>query len=66
MLNDYIRPMIVRDGGDIEIIDMKDWLVFVELTGNCASCVGAGQTIKLLVEKTLKDRIDERIRVVQV
>jgi NifU-like protein len=66
MLDDYIRPMIARDGGNIEIIDMKDWLVYVELSGNCAGCVGAGQTIKWLVEKTLKDQIDERIRVVQV
>ena len=66
MLDDYIRPMIARDGGDIEIIDIKDWLVYVELTGNCAGCAGAGQTIKLLVERTLKDQVDERIRVVQV
>ncbi|MCL2117728.1 MAG: iron-sulfur cluster assembly scaffold protein [Planctomycetaceae bacterium] len=66
LLDDYIRPMIARDGGNIEIIDIKDWLVYVELTGNCAGCAGAGQTIKLLVEKTLKDQIDERIRVVQV
>ena len=66
MLNDYIRPMIARDGGDIEIIDIKDWTVYVELTGNCAGCVSAGQTIKMLVEKTFKDQIDERIRVVQV
>ena len=66
MLDDYIRPMIARDGGNIEIIDIKDWTVYVELTGNCAGCVGAGQTIKWLVEKTLKDQVDEHIRVVQV
>ena len=66
MIDDYIRPMIARDGGDIEIIDIKDWIVYVELTGNCASCISAGQTIKMLVEKTFKDQIDERIRVVQV
>ena len=66
MLDDYIRPMIARDGGNIEIIDIKDCLVYVELSGNCAGCASAGQTIKGLVEKTLKDQIDERIRVVQV
>ena len=66
MIDDYIRPMVARDGGNIEIVDIKDWLVYVELSGNCAGCAGAGQTIKLLVEKTLKDHVDERIRVVQV
>jgi NifU-like protein len=66
MLDDYIRPMVARDGGGIEIIDIKDWIVYVELTGNCVGCASAGQTIKMLVEKTLKDQIDERIRVVSV
>ena len=66
MIDDYIRPMVARDGGDIEIVDIKDWIVYVTLTGNCAGCAGAGQTIKLLVEKTLKDQVDERIRVIQV
>ena len=66
LLDDYIRPMIARDGGNIEIIDIKDLIVYVELSGNCVGCVGAGQTIKWLVEKTLKDQVDERIHVVQV
>jgi NifU-like protein len=66
MLDDYIRPMVARDGGGIEIIDIKDWIVYVELTGNCVGCASAGQTIKMLVEKTLKDQVDERIRVVNV
>ncbi|MCL2348778.1 MAG: iron-sulfur cluster assembly scaffold protein [Planctomycetaceae bacterium] len=66
MIDDYIRPMIARDGGDIEIVDIKDNVVYVELTGACAGCAGAGQTIKFLIEKTLKDQVDEHLRVVQV
>jgi len=66
VLDESIRPMIHRDGGDVELIDIKDKTVYVELKGACAACAGAGQTLKYLVERTLKDQVDEQIRVVQV
>lgn len=65
-LEEQIRPMLRRDGGDIELIDIKEQIVYVRLAGACAGCFGAGMTMKLIVEKTLKDRVDERIRVVTV
>lgn len=66
LLDEYIRPMIRRDGGDVELVDIKGSTVYVELRGACAGCAGAGQTLKYLIEKTLKDQVDERIRVIQV
>jgi NifU-like protein len=65
-MDDYIRPMLARDGGDLEIIDIKDRMVYVRLQGACMDCVGAGQTLKMLVERTLKDAVDERVKVIQV
>ena len=65
-MDDYIQPMLARDGGGLEIIDIKDSIVYVRLQGACTDCVGAGQTLKMLVEKTLKDAVDERIKVIQV
>jgi NifU-like protein len=65
-MDDYIRPMLARDGGDLEIVDMKDKMVYVRLQGACTDCAGAGQTLKMLVEKTLKDAVDERVKVIQV
>lgn len=65
-IDELIRPVIQRDGGDVEIIDIKDTTVYLELRGACADCAGAAQTLKYLVEKSLKDKVDERIRVVQV
>ena len=62
----YIRPMLQKDGGDIEIIDIKGTLVYTRLGGACQGCAGAGQTLQALVEKTLKDQVDERIRVIEV
>jgi Fe-S cluster biogenesis protein NfuA len=66
LLTESIRPMLQRDGGDLELIDIKEMLVYLELRGTCAACAGAGQTLKHLIERTLREQIDERIRVVQV
>ena len=65
-VDEYIRPMLAQDGGDVEIIDIKDTLVYCRLAGACAGCAGAAQTLKMMVEKTLKEVVDERIRVVEV
>ncbi len=66
VMDERIRPMLKNDGGDAEIVDIKDFRVYVRLAGACAGCAGAITTLKLLVEKTLKDQVDERVRVVAV
>ncbi len=66
VMESEILPMLRKDGGDAEIVDIKDFAVYVRLAGACAGCAGAMTTLKLLVEKTLKEQIDERIRVVAV
>lgn len=66
VVDEYVRPMLKRDGGDVEIVDIKDALVYCRLKGACAGCAGAAQTLKLMVEQTLKDQVDERVRVIEV
>ncbi len=66
VVGEYIRPMLKKDGGDIEIVDIKEHMVYCTLTGACAGCAGAAVTLKLMVEKTMKEQIDERIKVIAV
>ena len=54
-----LRPYLNRDGGDIELIDFKDGIVYVEMKGNCAGCPYALVTLKEGVEKILKTYIPE-------
>ena len=61
-----IRPMLQKDGGDIEIIDIKGTLVYVTLRGACVGCAGATQTLKFIVEKALHDNVSDKVRVIQV
>ncbi|MBT3194760.1 MAG: Fe-S cluster assembly protein NifU [Verrucomicrobia bacterium] len=65
-MDEQVRPMLKHDGGDVEIVDIKEAVVYVRLAGACATCAGANMTLKLLVEKTLKEQVDERIRVISV
>jgi len=65
-LHDYIQPMLRQDGGDVELIDIKDRLVYLRLAGACQGCAGAAQTLCMLVEQKLKELVDERIRVIEV
>ena len=62
----YVRPMLQKDGGDVELVDIKDRTVYVRMAGACASCIGANQTIKLLVERSLKERVDAEIKVIAI
>jgi len=66
IVEEYVRPMLRRDGGDLEIVDIKDMLVYCRLTGKCQGCAGAGQTLRMLVEQTFKEMVDERVRVIEV
>ena len=66
VVDEYIRPSLRMDGGDVEIMDIKGTLVYCSLKGACSNCIGASQTLKMMVERSLKDQVDERIRVIEV
>ena len=63
---DKIRPVLQADGGNIELVDVVDGIVKVRLTGACAGCQGAQMTLKMGVEKTLKEEIPEVVGVESV
>jgi NifU-like protein len=66
VIEEYVRPSLRMDGGDVEILDIKGTLVYCTLKGACSGCMGASQTLKMMVERILKEQVDERIRIVEV
>lgn len=65
-LND-VRPSLQADGGDVEYVSMnEDGVVSVKLTGACGSCPMATMTLKMGIERYLKDKIPEVTEVVGV
>jgi len=56
---DKIRPALRADGGDIELIDVVDGVVKVKLTGACGGCPMSQMTLKMGVERVLKQQVPE-------
>jgi len=48
-----IRPLLQRDGGDIELVEVTDGVAKVRLTGACKGCPMSQMTLKQGVEKVL-------------
>ncbi len=62
-----IRPMLQNDGGDIELIGTdEDNTVRVRLQGACRGCPGAAMTLKMGVERLLKERVPQVKEVIAV
>jgi len=62
-----VRPMLQRDGGDIELVSVDEsGVVKVRLKGACGACPMSTMTLKMGVEKALKQDIPEVKEVVQV
>jgi len=56
---DKIRPSLIRDGGNVELVDVSDGVVKVKLTGACAGCPMSTMTLKMGIERILKQEIPE-------
>jgi Fe-S cluster biogenesis protein NfuA len=62
-----VRPALQADGGDVELVDIsEDGVVSVRLKGACGSCPMSTMTLKMGIEKTLRDKIPAVKSVVQV
>ncbi len=55
-----IRPFLQRDGGDVEFVEYTaDNIVRVKLQGACKGCPGAQMTLKMVIERLLKEQYPE-------
>ncbi len=58
-----IRPQIQADGGDVELVAVEKTTVKVRLTGACAGCPMSAMTLKQGVERLIKQRVPEILKV---
>ena len=59
-----VRPSLLADGGDVELVDVdENGLVKVKLTGACGGCPMSQMTLKMGIEKVLKQNVPEVTRV---
>jgi len=63
---DKIRPHLQADGGDVKLIDVKEGVVTVKLTGACAGCPMSTMTLRAGVERVLRQELPDMKKLVAV
>lgn len=63
---DEMRPYLISDGGNVEIVELDGPIVKVRLQGACGSCPSSTMTLKMGIERRLKEMIPEISEVEQV
>ncbi|MFC4737094.1 NifU family protein [Bacillus daqingensis] len=54
---DKLRPFLLRDGGDVELVDIEEGVVKVRLMGACGSCPSSTITLKAGIERALLEEV---------
>ena len=66
IIETQISPELQKDGGDIELIDIKNKTIFVKLKGRCSGCKNSTMTLKNFAETILKNSLGSDITLVEV
>ena len=62
-----VRPGLMMDGGNVELVDVTDdGIVKVKLVGACGGCPMSQMTLKMFIEKVVKENVPEVKEVVNV
>ncbi|KKJ01031.1 NifU family protein [Prochlorothrix hollandica] len=63
---DQLRPYLMADGGNVELVELDGPIVRLRLQGACGSCPSSAMTLKMGIERKLRDMIPEVSEVEQV
>ena len=63
---DELRPFLMADGGNVEVVELDGPIVKVRLQGACGSCPSSTMTLKMGIERKMRESIPEVREVVQV
>ena len=66
VIETQISPELQKDGGDIELVDIKNKNIYVKLKGRCSGCKNSTMTLKNFAEKTLQDSLGTDITLIEV
>lgn len=61
VLDEEVRPVLIADGGDVELYDVEGDCVKVLLQGACGSCSSSTATLKIAIEARLRERISKSL-----
>ncbi len=62
---DELRPFLMADGGNVELVEIEGPIVKLKLQGACGSCPSSTMTLKMGIERRLREKIPEIAEVEQ-
>ncbi|MEO3706002.1 NifU family protein [Trichormus azollae] len=63
---DEMRPYLMSDGGNVEVVELDGPIVKLRLQGACGSCPSSAMTLRMGIERRLKELIPEIVEIEQV
>jgi len=63
---DEMRPYLMADGGNVELVEIDGPIVKLRLQGACGSCPSSAMTLRMGIERRLREFIPEIAEVEQV
>lgn len=63
---DKLRPFLLRDGGDCELVDVEDGVVKLRLLGACGTCPSSTITLKAGIERAMLEEVPGFVEIEQV
>jgi NifU-like protein len=70
VIDENIRPMLVMDGGNLEVVDIKENLphfdIYIRYLGACSGCASSSTGTLYAIETVLREKLDENIRVLPI
>jgi Fe-S cluster biogenesis protein NfuA len=63
---DEMRPYLMSDGGNVEVVELDGPVVKLRLQGACGSCPSSTMTLRMGIERRLREMIPEIAEVEQV
>ena len=63
---DELRPYLISDGGNVELVDIDGPIVKLRLQGACGTCPSSTMTLRMGIERRLKEKIPEINEIEQV
>ncbi|MEA5581093.1 NifU family protein [Nodularia harveyana UHCC-0300] len=63
---DEMRPYLISDGGNVELVELDGPIVKLRLQGACGSCPSSAMTLRMGIERRLKEIIPEIAEIEQI
>jgi len=63
---DELRPYLMSDGGNVELVEIEGPIVRLRLQGACGSCPSSAMTLRMGIERKLKEEIPDISEIEQV